>query len=196
MQNQQNPMTALEAKQQNTIGGIRIMTPEEASRPDNVTEQTKDTPALCEFTRLYEKATKLEFNPAWSNGTGYFDGAVNGPNAPKDLDNKKIYSFEVESGRKGLIFPTRYGNVVAFQRYHNARHIIAANMPRPVEIFFHGGRPLNEDELRVLGGGDWGFPIGVAIESSFSYEERRKKYEVTGATEDHPDLDGWKEVQG
>lgn len=183
MQNQQNPMAALEAKQQNQPAAV------------HVNDETVETPALKEFNKLLDRSTAIEFNPKWANGTGYFDGAVNGPDAPQ-LDYKKIYSFSDHHGRKGLIFPTRHGNVVVFNRYSNRREVIGMNAPRTIGIFFNEGRPLTHDDLIVIGGG-WGVStIGMKIESAIAYEERRKKYEVSGDVSDHPDTDSWKEVQG
>ena len=78
-----------------------------------------------------EKPKMIEFNPKWSNGTGYFDGAVSGKHAPV-LEPGTIVQFVTPepNKRRGLIISTIFGNVVVFERYPNGEDgIVAAVMP-------------------------------------------------------------------
>ena len=184
MQNQQNPLAGQskyqiqQAEERAQFEKHAMIHPfAELLAARNIEDKTQPTPALLEFTRLVDKAVKIEFNPEWANGTGYFNHAVRGPSAPKDLDYKKIYTFDTTDGRQGLIVPTPAGNVVVFNRYSDRREIIASNMPRTVEIFFMGSRPLTADDLKIIGGSGFGVPIGCAMEGAMAYEERRKKYD-------------------
>ena len=61
-----------------------------------------------------ELTPKVEFNPEWSNGTGYFDGLVDVP-----FEGVGIRHFIDKANRVGLILPTKAGNLVMFQRYTN-----------------------------------------------------------------------------
>ena len=72
------------------------------------------------FTRLFNTAQEVEFNPAWANGTGYYDYAVEGDKAPalqagdvrKCMDNK---------GRRMVIICRTPGkNIVIFDRFSNS----------------------------------------------------------------------------
>lgn len=59
---------------------------------------------------------EIEFNRAWSNGTGYFDHAVSGENAPH-LKSGEIVKCNTPGNRRLIIIGTRLGNVAIFDRY-------------------------------------------------------------------------------
>ena len=67
---------------------------------------------------MCKEIKNVEFNAAWKNGTGYFDGAMNGPDAPT-LEAGEVISFMDDYDRPGFIIglPKSLGNLVVFQRY-------------------------------------------------------------------------------
>ena len=74
------------------------------------------------FESNFEAATmsnsKLEYNPAWANGTGYFNGAVSGPNAV--VMGEEVFATSIDNkGRKMLFINTKKGPIVIFERYSN-----------------------------------------------------------------------------
>lgn len=62
--------------------------------------------------KLSENFVTVAYNKEWSNGTGYFDGAM------EDSSIKEPSKFEDEFGRYGVIIPMKNGsgNLVVFQR--------------------------------------------------------------------------------
>ena len=67
------------------------------------------------FMTVFNKLPKIDYNPEWSNGTGYFNGAV----AAK-VD--RICASTDKCGRQIVIVPQRDGefNIVYFRRYKDA----------------------------------------------------------------------------
>ena len=61
----------------------------------------------------------IEFNPDWLNGTGYWDGAVDGEYAPK-LGLGNLAKTVDEFGRRAVFISTPDGNIVLFERYQAA----------------------------------------------------------------------------
>lgn len=69
------------------------------------------------FTAVFNSPVKqIEFQKDWSNGTGYFDFAVYGENAPK-LANGELVKCVTPGGRRVLMVGTRLGNLVVFDRF-------------------------------------------------------------------------------
>lgn len=87
------------------------------------------------FTAAYEAAPKIDFNMAWSNGTGYFDHAVEGAHAPK-IGNGKMVSSATPSGRRIIIVGTRIGNCVVFERYTDNAEKYVFNAPTALKHGF------------------------------------------------------------
>lgn len=58
--------------------------------------------------------TVIPFDPAWSNGTGYFDHAVT---ANLDLKPGQIVKSISDNDRLLVIVGTTFGNAVFFERY-------------------------------------------------------------------------------
>lgn len=75
------------------------------------------------------KLDKIDFNPAWSNGTGYYDKAVKGIHSPKLYVGQMVW-FTDSNSRTGIIIGTRFGNCVIFERFSNGdRGIVVSNTP-------------------------------------------------------------------
>ncbi len=55
---------------------------------------------------------RVEFDPKWANGTGYYDHLAGVP-----FEGTQVRHFIDQSDRIGLILPTKAGNLVMFQRY-------------------------------------------------------------------------------
>lgn len=87
---------------------------------------TQITPVAAIFAAQFSKTKAVPFNPKWSNGTGYFDYAVLGQEAPL-LEAGDVVCSEDPKGRKLIIIGTPLGNVVIFQRYSNRNDIYTAN---------------------------------------------------------------------
>lgn len=87
------------------------------------------------FTAAFNKAKPIEFNPKWSNGTGYFNGAEYGEDAPV-VGNGKTVSAVTPGGRRILIIGTRLGNAVVFQRYDNRQDVFVHNIPQELKRGF------------------------------------------------------------
>ena len=59
-----------------------------------------------------ELTPKVEFDPKWANGTGYYDGLTAVP-----FEGTYVRHFIDQADRIGLILPTKAGNLIMFQRY-------------------------------------------------------------------------------
>ena len=71
------------------------------------------------FLKHYDQITnEIPFNPLWNNGTGYYDGAVEGGNCPvlKAGEMAKCIS-DSPNCRHIIIVGTVLGNVVVFERF-------------------------------------------------------------------------------
>lgn len=65
------------------------------------------------FKAAFESITvELPFDAKWSNGTGYFDGAVDLP-----LEPGKLAKSRDPYGRRLIFVGTRFGVVVVFDRF-------------------------------------------------------------------------------
>lgn len=78
------------------------------------------------FMTVFDKLPKVDYNPEWANGTGYFDGAVG---AKVD----RICASTDTNGRQIIIVPQRDGdfNIVYFRRYNDGNLFIV-----------HGSKPV------------------------------------------------------
>lgn len=105
------------------------------------------TTALESLHQLLLKTNvELVFNPAWGNGTGYFDGAANGPVAPS-LARGQHAKFTDDQGRVALIVGTQHGNIVLFQR-HPDEGMVVINSPRMCGI--ENGSKSPDDIQNIL----------------------------------------------
>ena len=79
-----------------------------------------------------EEFKSIPFMSTWANGTGYFDNAVKGKNAPV-IEAGTIVKSVDNFGRKIIIIGTRVGNVVIFERYTDpASTIVVSNEPKAI----------------------------------------------------------------
>ena len=107
------------------------------------------------FTKAFEKARKIDFNNKWSNGTGYFDHAVAGEDAPKGVGNGKMLASCTPTGRRILIIGTRLGNAVVFQRYDDRDDVFVYNIPQELKRGFclFDGRLDELNMIKLVGDG-------------------------------------------
>lgn len=93
---------------------------------------------------------EIEYNNAWSNGTGYFDFAVKGENAPT-LKVGEMCKSQTPFGRKIVMVGTNYGNVVVFGRYDDEdSSIVVCNVGSgfDTEKQYHGS--LSDEKVAKL----------------------------------------------
>jgi len=107
------------------------------------------TPAAKRFNAAYEKAEQIAFNPKWSNGTGYFNHAVEGEHAPK-LAVGQIVASKVPAAdnRRLIIVGTATGNAVMFERYTDSAQTLASNVPDELRSFI--SNRLSADDVTFL----------------------------------------------
>lgn len=111
------------------------------------------------FAEIYEGVKEtVPFNPKWANGTGYYDHAVKGEEAPalQPGDIVKTMS-EGDNRRRIVIIGTPMGNLVMFDRYTDgARGIVVKNAPEDLCKLVGGlSSNLSEDTIDHLVGGMW-----------------------------------------
>ncbi len=131
------------------------------------------------FMEMFDKIeTAVDFNAAWNNGTDYFNGAVDGDDAPVVAAGAMVKSTSLK-GRKILIIGTRFGNVVIFQRYSDRDDVFVSNVPDAVTKLMMGstiGTRLSEQDIGFLTGMPWFTEpenIGYKIENLFAYWEKK-----------------------
>ena len=72
------------------------------------------------FEQAFAQCTQeIAFNPAWHNGTGYFDNCAEGAKAPAVCNGTPVKCIS-DDGRKIIILGTIAGRVVVFQRHAQA----------------------------------------------------------------------------
>lgn len=93
------------------------------------------------FYSFVNNAVETQFSEVWNNGTGYYDGAANGPAAPKLETGQMVRSVSpMPNNRKILIvgLGKERGNLVFFERYTGGAHDVIvscgnkAQLPQPV----------------------------------------------------------------
>lgn len=125
------------------------------------TTAVKSSVSPYSFREAFESAADIEFNPKWANGTGYYDHAVKGPNAPKlEIGEIRRCVSTAPNNRKILLVGTFFGNVVVFQRFTDREDVIVSNMPYVIETVTGCRSSLNEDKLFLLVGD---FNIGMRV---------------------------------
>ena len=104
------------------------------------------------FDAAFEKARPIEFDKAWSNGTGYFDYATDSDVAPK-VGFGALVKCTTPGGRRILIVGTRIGNAVIFDRYSDEKTVFVYNMPTALHQGFgiDSGAISDETMLRLVG---------------------------------------------
>lgn len=131
------------------------------------------------FLKALENSTEIPFDFKWSNGTGYFDHAVQGEHAPKLGNGKAVHSWTT-NGRCVMIIGTRLGNVVVFTRYDDwhtkAEPVFTFNMPTAIKQIFnvHDGA-LDQVDMELLVGNEIARNIGHRIEDLYTLCKRTQK---------------------
>jgi len=95
------------------------------------------------LNRIGKKIMPVEYNPAWANGTGYFNGATK-------FITDDISQFKDESGRNGLIIPFKTGNLVVFERYSEEQSILVVNHDINLKFGVMFNSQFNQEDLRFL----------------------------------------------
>ncbi len=91
---------------------------------------------LSAFEAVFATTQKVDCLPAWSNGTGYFDGATQTTTPEFDFrTNRGVFGFTDKYGRRGIIFSMQDGvNAVLFERYKLSadadNFVLVSNLPR------------------------------------------------------------------
>jgi hypothetical protein len=109
-----------------------------------------------EFTRAFDgiEAT-VEFNPKWTNGTGYYNKAVDGDQAPSLTVGQIVKcATPAPNNRRMILIGTQFGNVVLFDRFTNAeRGVVVHNAPDEVKTLVGGmSSDLSDGTIRHLVG--------------------------------------------
>lgn len=93
--------------------------------------------AKSAFQIIIENFPKVAFDANWTNGTGYYDHAVRGKNAPKLEEGQAVKSTD-NLGRKMAIVGTSLGNVIVFERFADPdSEVIVFNMPQYLKKLLH-----------------------------------------------------------
>ena len=87
---------------------------------------TTMTQIATDFNAAFNTMQDVEFNPAWANGTGYFNGAAT------DTTITTAVRSTGPDGRKLILVPIRGAelNLVFFERYTDNKDIIILHHPR------------------------------------------------------------------
>lgn len=107
------------------------------------------------FMEVYARpeVSEIAYNPAWANGTGYFDFAVKGEHAPA-LENGQVVKSVDEQGRKILIVGFTLGNIVVFERRVQKEGVVAIyviNRPRALCRLLPDGALTDDDLCWIFG---------------------------------------------
>lgn len=117
------------------------------------------------FFELFEDAFSnnrwVAYDPAWGNGTGYFDNAVD---LVKLSPGETACSADPK-GRRILFIGTRFGSVVVFQRLPNTS-ILAVNRPAKIARMFVLSNRIDEESGYLVFGSFNN--IGKRIEAFFN----------------------------
>ena len=111
------------------------------------------------FQRTFNTAEvkEIPFNEGWCNGTGYFDKAVKGQEAPVLTIGEMVRSRD-GFGRRLIIIGTRFGNVVVFDRFTDQidNGVWVVNHPscEMIKMMVDNGAVGERDMITLLG--SWG----------------------------------------
>lgn len=100
------------------------------------------------FDAVYVRASSIDYNRAWENGTGYLDNAVAGKHAPNLLPGDIVSSI-TPTGRKILFLNTTIGNIILFKRYTNKEDVIAWHASAAMRKFI-GNKAENAISLEAF----------------------------------------------
>jgi hypothetical protein len=108
------------------------------------------------FTKAFNAARRVPFDPKWNNATDYMDGAVD---AKLDLAQGDIVASYtgLENRRRLIIVGTVFGNVVIFDRYTDNTDkefpVFVINAPYPLRQLglLKEGHQNEEQVLAIVG---------------------------------------------
>lgn len=124
----------------------------------------RENPATWLFNIAFDQALDIEFNPDWSNGTGYYDKAVLSKVSPKLNPGEVRRCISAgANNRKIILVGTRLGNVVIFQRYTNSDEVYVTNMHYAIASMTGIRGAVSEDQMNLLLSN--GCNIGQRVES-------------------------------
>ena len=131
--------------------------------------------------------TVLPFNPNWSNGTGYYSNATQGPNCVQLPPGVCVKCTDL-SGRKMIFVGTRFGTIVVFQRYSNRDNVVVHNAPHELKrlaLWDSSGNMAVETLIVLVGDPDNRLSnnIGSMLEALFALDEKRKLGKISTALE-------------
>ena len=93
---------------------------------NSIKVNVKDLNPAQVIAAVAELTPRVEFDPEWANGTGYYDGATGVP-----FEGTAVRHFIDQADRVGLILPTKAGNLIMFQRFTNGdKGVVVANYHR------------------------------------------------------------------
>lgn len=108
------------------------------------------------FLAAFHNATQVEFSSTWANGTGYYNGAVAGPDAPKlEVGQMVAANSPTPNDRKIIIIGTPLGNLVVFQRYSGGEgdtHVFNSSIVFNKHVGARMGKPLTADDMDYVMG--------------------------------------------
>lgn len=83
------------------------------------------------FTAKHILAEKVDFDPTWPNGTGYFNGAVN-----HHVEVGDMKAATAADDRRLLLIGTEHGTIVLFERYTEGHgpFVVVSNTPRELKV--------------------------------------------------------------
>lgn len=113
---------------------------------------------------------EVTFNSNWSNGTGYYDFAIEGEHAI-NLKPGELAKCITPNNRKMIFVGTRFGTMVVFQRFSGGENDVhVMNAPTKLSglgLFERGGAITPQDMTRIIGN-KWDFKptnVGTLIEA-------------------------------
>lgn len=120
----------------------------------------------------------IAFNPDWSNGTGYYDGAVNAEIPELEVGEIGRARSPAQNNRRILIIKTQFGNVVVFERMTPAedgtlKGPLAINMPdlvRHSEMIGTEGALTMDQLVDIFGNGVHPvYNVGIRLRDFMNY---------------------------
>lgn len=123
----------------------------------------------------------IAFDPEWSNGTGYYDGAVNAEIPELQVGEIGRSRSPAANNRRILIVKTQFGNVVVFERMTPAeddtiKGPITINMPdlvRHSEMIGTEGSLSMEQLVDIFGNGVGPvYNVGIRLREFMSYAKQ------------------------